>query len=184
MTQLTTLAAVKEWLQIPSTVTKFDALLQRLILAASDAIEAYCNVSFSPQAYDETRNGHGGCQIVPSRSPIISVQTLQVDWQTVPPSPGNGQPGYVYDDVTVTLFGRVFTRAKANVRLAYTAGYATVPNDVAQACVETVGLRFKEMDRIGIVSKTLATEVISFSQRDFSSAATTALNNRRNVVPA
>lgn len=183
MTVLTTLADVKAWLQIPSSVTKDDALLTRLIAAASEAIESYCNISFSVQAYSHVVNGHGGDQIVPSKSPIVAVSQVQVDWRDVPASPGSGLPGYIFDETTITLFGYAFTRAKANVKLAYTAGYQTVPADIAQACVETVGLRYKELDRIGMVSKQLAGEVITFSQRDFSNATTTVLNNRRNVVP-
>ena len=51
--------------------------------------------------------------------------------------------------------GYVFTRRAQNVVVTYTAGYDTVPPDIAQACIELVCQRYRERTRIGEVSKAL-----------------------------
>jgi len=43
---LTTLAAVKDFLKIDNTDSQYDGLLERMINAASEAIEGYCQRSF------------------------------------------------------------------------------------------------------------------------------------------
>lgn len=51
---LTTLAAVREYLQIPLSDTSKDDLFKRLINAASDLIESYCQRSFKKATRTET----------------------------------------------------------------------------------------------------------------------------------
>jgi hypothetical protein len=68
------------------------------------------------------------------------------------------------------------------VRLAYTAGYAAIPAEIEQACIALVALRYKERDRIGHVSKSLAGETVAFSQKDMSDDIKTALLAYKSVV--
>ena len=58
MADLTTLANVKGWLGV--TATTDDALLSRLISAASDYVQTWLNRTIATQTYSETRDGSGG----------------------------------------------------------------------------------------------------------------------------
>jgi hypothetical protein len=70
------------------------------------------------------------------------------------------------------------------VVVAYTAGYATTPLDVAQACIELVALRYRERTRIGEVSRSLGgAETVSYSQKDMSDGTRTLLQQYRLVAP-
>lgn len=184
MADLTTLAKVKEWLEIPTGNTSKDALLTRLVSAASSGIETWCGRTFALTDYVEVRNGPGGQQLMLANYPVTTVTSVTVDWRPVVASPGSGQPGYEFDDTVLTLMGGLnFTRDKRNVRVAYRAGYATTPAEVEQACIELVGLRYREMDRIGMVSKQLAGEVITFTTKDFTDSVRNVLEQYRKVVP-
>lgn len=67
--------------------------------------------------------------------------------------------------------------AAANVLLSY----SYVPPDIEQCCIELIGLRFKEKDRIGQVSKSVGTENITYLQKDMPADVQTLLNQYRRV---
>ncbi|MDE2229908.1 MAG: phage gp6-like head-tail connector protein [Alphaproteobacteria bacterium] len=181
---LTTLANVKAWFAPPLTTTGDDALLTRLITAASQFIQAWLGRTVAETAYTETRNGFGGTRLFLRNRPVVSVASLTVDGNAIAPSSGAGQPGYLFDDSSVYLAGYAFSRGQQNVTIAYTAGYAATPPELEQACIALVALRYKERDRIGQVSKNLAGEVVSFTQKDMPADVQTLLDQYRSVVPA
>jgi hypothetical protein len=61
--------------------------------------------------------------------------------------------------------------------------YGTSPYDVEQACIELVANRAKEKERIGIASKSVANESVSFSQKDMSESTRSVLQQYKNVIP-
>lgn len=100
------------------------------------------------------------------QQPIVSVQSLTIDDVTIQPSPNTQTYGYVFDDQQIYLRGTspsygpygqpdCFTRGIQNVTAAYTAGYASIPIDVMQACVEWVCWTFAKRDRLDKSSETL-----------------------------
>jgi hypothetical protein len=181
---LTTLANVKAWLSPPLATTTDDALLQRLVTAASQFIQVWLDRTIAAQAYTETRDGHGGARLVLRNRPVTAVTSLVVDGVAIPPSTAPGAAGYRFDDVSLGLVGHAFTRGFQNVVVGYTAGYAATPPDIEQACIALVALRYKERDRIGHVSKSLAGETVTFTQKDLPADVATLLAQYRNVVPA
>jgi hypothetical protein len=181
MADLTNLANVKQWLGIATTTD--DALLTRLVSAASDYIQTWLNRTFASAAYTEVRDGNGGAKLMFSNYPVTAVASVVIDGVAIPASTGPTAPGYTFSQTQLFLRGSYrFTRDMQNVSVTYTAGYAQIPNEIAQACIELVGLRYKEKDRIGIVSKGLAGETISFTQKDFSEAVATVLRNYKKVI--
>jgi hypothetical protein len=69
--------------------------------------------------------------------------------------------------------------------MQYTAGYATTPPDLAQACIELVALRYRERTRIGEVARAIgAGETASYSQKDMSDSIKTLIQQYRVVAPA
>lgn len=181
MADLTTLANAKQWLGI--TTTDSDSLLTRLISASSDYIQTWLNRQIALQSYTETRDGTGGNRLMFANYPATGVTSLYIDGLLIPPSSGPGVDGWVADQFKVSLRGRyAFSRDVQNVTITYTAGFATTPTEIEQACVELVSRRFKDKDRIGITSKGLAGETISFSQVDFSDAIENTLKNYKKVI--
>ncbi|WP_109151564.1 phage head-tail connector protein [Azospirillum sp. TSO5] len=135
---LTTLTAVKEWLEI--TDGSQDALLSRLITAASTAIQNSLNrPSLVPTVYEGVFDGTGGTSIVPKNYPITDVASVAVDGAPV------SLDRVVWDAVSISLTAGTFPRGRSNVRITYTAGQP-VPADVEQACLLTVQAMFGSLD--------------------------------------
>lgn len=177
---LSTLSNVKAWLS--ETGTANDALLSRLLDAASAYLETLLNRQLLQTQYTHTTNGSGHTRMSLPHTPVTSVSSATIDDVSIPLSV-NGKTGYLYSNSMLYLVNLVLTPGVQNVSVVYTAGYAVVPRDLEQACIELVGLRYKDRDRIGLVSKGLAGETITYSQRDHSKFVDTVVNNYRRVVP-
>jgi len=179
---LTTLANVKGWFAPPLITTADDALLTRLVTAASQFIQSWLDRTLAQQGYTETRDGGGGSSLAFANTPVSAVSALAIDGIAIPPASDAVSPGYAFSATRLYLRGYAFTRGVRNVTLSYTAGYAATPPEVEQACIELVALRYKERDRIGHVSKSLAGETVSFSQKDMSDDIKTLLSLYRRVA--
>ena len=191
---LTTLADVKAWLQTganPFPATE-DALLARLIAAASEFIQSWLGRPVASADWLEIRDGTGGQLLAFANIPVTAVLALSIDGIAIPPAPppedmgatGFGA-GYTFTPTELALRGYVFTRRPQNTAVTYTAGYTTTPPDIAQACIELVAQHYRERTRIGEVSKALGGgETVTFSQKDMSDPVKTLLSQYRSVAPA
>lgn len=185
---LTTLGDVKAWLRtgqaaFPDTD---DALLARLITAASQFIQAWLNRQIASADWREVRDGTGGQRLAFANFPATAVLSLSIDGLAIPPAADDGGfgAGYVFTPTELALRGYVFTRRAQNVAMTYTAGYAVTPPDIAQACVELVCQRYRERTRIGEVSRALGgSETVTYSQKDMSDDVRLLLSQYRVVAP-
>lgn len=181
---LTTLDNVKAWLSPPLTATGDDALLTRLVTAASGFIQTWLNRAIASQAYTETRDGDGGGKLVFAYTPVTAVASLTIDGDPIPAAPNPHWRGYSFSPTMLYLQGRHFTPGFQNIVVSYTAGFESTPPEIEQACLELVALRYKERDRIGQVSKNLAGEVVAFTQKDMPADVQTLIDQyRRNFTP-
>ena len=185
---LTTLSDVKLWLQTgaaPFPATD-DALLARLITAASGFIETWLHRPVLSADWLEMRDGSGGQRLVFANVPVTAVLSLTIDGLAIPPAPTDGGfgPGYSFTATELALRGFVFTRRAQNVIVTYTAGYQTVPPEIAQACIELVCQRYRERSRIGETAKARGTsETVTFSQKDMSDDVKAILTQYRAAAP-
>lgn len=179
MADLTTLADVKAYLRITNTAD--DAVLTRLISAASEYIRSWLNRDIDPRTYTETRDGKGHPKMAFPNYPITGVTSITVDGVVIPQALTWNASGWVLDDtgIMIQLRDYNFNRGVQNCVIVYSAGYTPIPPDISQACIEMVSYRFKESDRIGVSSKTLAGEVITFSQKDIPANAATLMTQYR-----
>ena len=186
---LTTLGDVKSWLQTGQSAfpDTDDVLLQRLITAASQFIQNWLNRQILSGDWQEVRDGTGGQRLAFANFPVSAVLSLSIDGIAIPPAPTDGgfDAGYVFTPTELALRGYVFTRRAQNVLLTYTAGYATVPIDIAQAAIELVSLRYRERTRIGETARALSgSESVTFSQKDMSDDVKLVLSQYRGAAPA
>ena len=174
---LTTLANVKAYIPSLGTVTTFDALLGRLITAASAWIKSYLNRDILATTYVETLDGTGTTALMVGQYPITALTSLVVDGRDV-------TADAVFSRRMIRLKAGKFYAGVGNVVVNYTAGYAAPPYDLEQACIELVAWRFRERERLGLASKSLQTggEVESYQTADVPASVKTILNNWRKVV--
>jgi hypothetical protein len=176
---LCSLADVRQYLGFEDAVTTADALLTRLVSSASSWIQTQIGQQIAQQAYaNEVHSGDGTTGLRLRYSPVVSVQSLVIDGDTVSARTATDE-GYALQDDWLWLSGPsgsgggIFgpygpvpspTRATAlrfnpgngNVLVSYTAGYATTPDDLRQAAIELAGETFLRRDRLGVMSKTVA----------------------------
>jgi hypothetical protein len=178
---LAVLADVKAWLNL--TTTNDDALLSRLITAVSTGIVTWLGRAIWSADYTEVRDGTGGRTLAFIQAPASAVARLEIDGRPIPAAPDAHSPGYLFSATRLSLLGYRFRPGLGNVRIDYTAGYETVPADIAQACIQLVGLRYRERDRIGLVSKGLGGETTSFVQAAWPADVAAVLQRYRRVAP-
>jgi hypothetical protein len=155
---LTTLDAVKGWLAI--TQTGSDAILTALVTSTSaDFLRAIERTDFLAADYTEVREGDGNSRLAMRHWPITAVTALTVAGTTIAASADKIAPGYYLDaDLDperinqLYLVGSTFTDV-AQVVVAYAAGYAEPPDDVAQAVIEWVAARYKGRPGAGVSSQ-------------------------------
>lgn len=175
---LTNLSDVRAWLGMAPANIEFDVALQRLITGCSAFMQRYMQRAIPATSYKHSADGPGSTFMVVKNYPITRVSSVTVDGVVVPLS------NISFDERTIYLDGAYrFNRGRNNIALRYTAGYDEVPFDLAQACIETVALRWRERDRIGMVSKAVGTETTAFSLVDFPKQVQTLMDTYKNVVP-
>lgn len=147
---LTTLQNVKEYLG--KTDNSSDPLLERLITAASASISQYTNRNLLTASYTETSDGLGNFYTCTKNFPVTAVASVTIDGVSIPISSGPLDNGFFFDAWGVGVRGCQFNRGRQNVTITYTAGYATIPADIEQACIDLVAMKFREKDRVGVRS--------------------------------
>ena len=175
---LTTLTNVKQYLGLQ--VATDDALIGRLITAASAWVKSYLNRDILSTAYVEVIDGNDSERIVVGNFPVTAVSGIAVLNDTAVAS-----SALVFDGNTITrVDGQTFSWGRSNLTVSYTAGYASTPMDIEEAVIEIVALRYREKDRVGTSTVNTHGESVTFSVVDVPAAVKTLLRNWRNVVPA
>lgn len=132
---LTTLAAVKDWLTLTNTApSNSDSVLKRQIKQASATIMSYLQrSSMVSQNYTDNFDGAGNQTFFLNQWPVTAVLSVTVDGQEVEQSDDTREPGWVLapwdgfppgNPQQVALIGGYLANCGSqNVRITYTAGY-------------------------------------------------------------
>lgn len=112
--------------------------LQALVTAVSAQIQSYISRNIPSQDYSLTVDGPGGNAVLLKNTPVTAVASVSVDGQNIPAAASPSQFGFVFSHSQIKLRGSIFCRGVLNVAIAYTGGFATIPADLAQACLEGI----------------------------------------------
>lgn len=172
-TALTTLQRVKRYLKQDVAYTDDDALLTDLLNAVSEEFRQFASQDFDMAQYTETYPGSGNRYLLLSQAPIRSVLSCSVAG-----SPLTGDGSFTGYALTA---GALFRNAgwpcgAANVQVVYVAGYEDVPEDIQQACVQVVALRYKLKESEGLQSRGKGEAVDTFDRKDIPQYAIDALS--------
>lgn len=139
---LTSLVAVKEYLKIDDTDTSKDALLEGLINAGSNIIENYCKRSFKEQTYtDEEYDGTGTKNLPLNNFPVSTITSIKIDGVLIDVTEYKTR---LSSGIVVRL-DSTWPEGIMNIKVSYTAGYASVPPDIELAAKHLV-MFFYKMD--------------------------------------
>ena len=191
---LTTLQNVKIELGISLPDTQNDEYIERLIKAATDAIERYCQRHFSYQeGIVETVAGFGTSFILVSRTPLLTVQDIRIlgvsiganldpsEYEIFDADSGSiyRQAGWPWSAQTrgdITRDPLPGTERK-RIEVTYTGGFVTpdqemdlsisrtLPYDLEQICIDTVVVMYRERgENKAITSESLMSASVSFDR--------------------
>jgi len=140
---LTTVADVKESLGIDAGDTSKDNLIKRKINQATLFIENYCSLArdhhFASTTYtQEQYDGVGKDTLVLKMRPVISLSSFQGRSSVVSTGTFEDIEADLYFvDTTAGVIELLFNTVRSwnMYRVTYSAGYATIPSDLAEACV-------------------------------------------------
>ena len=167
---LTTLPAVKEYLGI--TVSTYDTLIEGFIHRATDMIENYCSRHFRAADYTEYHDGRGLAELYPNEYPVNSVSHIydDPDWVWGTDTEVDSDDYRIRDNAVIVLKSGTFSDDVQNIKLEYNAGYSTIPEDLAQACIEQCAWMFRQSAEgaslLGVTAKSHADGSVSYTAQD------------------
>lgn len=121
------------------TETVNEALMTSLINSVSAEIETICNRKFNLDTYDQTYDMDGR-NINLKQSPIVSITSIEYGSPFNPSERTALETDQYFthnDEGIISLLLR-FNRAEQWVNVVYSAGYATIPDDITAICVKYV----------------------------------------------
>jgi uncharacterized phiE125 gp8 family phage protein len=144
-----------------------DPLLVRLLSAASEFVQRQTGRTFALVTYTEPHDWNGEHLLVPKNYPVTAVASVSIDGQTIDKATDETTPGWIQDGNVIRLRNVplrdwLSVRRVANCTISYTAGYASIPQDIQQAVLELAALKFRERAHIGQASQTLQGSSVSF----------------------
>ncbi len=173
---LTTVADVKESLGIASSNHQYDNLIIRKINQATAMIESYCGRHFKQATYtDELYNGSNIDQLVLKQRPlIIAADTpLTIKGRYTPLNEADLETidsELYFADAESAVIGLNFRLSGHWGRYAvtYTAGYATIPDDLAEAAASLAAYLVGNADSslIGVTKKKEGQREVNYSNNN------------------
>lgn len=149
---LTTLSAVREFLQKQAVDTEQDDVIASLITRASNLIMRYTEREFAPATTSDTRvfdyEGRGWLDLAPYD--LRSVSSIQIDTDTSSPTTLTSGTDYrlwprpavdgTYLALRLDTPGVYSEWPTRELSITGDWGFASVPSDVAHACIVTVSI--------------------------------------------
>jgi len=157
---LTTANALKEQIGIPAEETSQDSLLERLIRAATDAIEAECRREFEKREYEETFKDKE--TIFLSGYPVDEVTEIKKDDEALAEYEINKELGIIK------------LEEKGTIEVKYTAGYILpdnsedrdLPYDIEDACIMLALFSYNTSASSGIRTEQADQLRLQFTEED------------------
>jgi hypothetical protein len=185
--QLTTLANAEQWLGfVPGQNPAIDAIITRLILAASAFIRRETGRVLASVAWTETYNGVGSNRLMLRNQPVTAIMSLQIGDTVILPAASPTATGYLFDDKMIYLNGFLFYRGFQNIQVTYQGGPLPGDDDATlaeDACIELVAWDFKRKDRIQVETETLAGQVEHYTIKEVPDEIARKIWRLKRVTP-
>ena len=178
---LATRKEVKDYLNITGADNNLDNQINDLIGRVSSAFEGYCGRAFVEATYTEYYDGNGQSKLFLDNYPVTAITSIHedADWVWGSADLIDSSDYRILDERGI-IYDGIFGTGEQNVKIVYTAGYATLPTDLKQACIEEVGRKIKHRTDYDEIAKTLSDGSVQYTEKEFL-AQTIATLNRYKV---
>lgn len=160
-----------------------DNILSQLLTAASAFIANFLSRDIFTATYTEYRDGPGGFDLLTLNFPITAVSLVEINGVAITLATDTVMYGYTFNSRQISLRGFKFTRGRKNIKITYTAGYAAVPYDLEQACLELVAYKYKSRDWAGQSSKIIGGENVTYVTKEIPDGVLGTLKRNSRVAP-
>lgn len=166
---LVSLEEVKNFIGMSGAVADTDDLLEDLINRVSIIFESYMNRNILSREYTEYHDGKGSMVLFPKQPEITTVSGIwdDYDWEWTDDDLVDSDNYMVVDEVYVVFKNMSLNNYTQNVKIIYSAGYTSTPDDLVQACITEVARMYKNKNQVDITSKTLSDGTVVFSGKRF-----------------
>lgn len=181
---LTTLNLVKNFMGMSGAISDTDDLIENLINRVSILMESFMNRNVLSREYTEDHDGKGAMVLFPKQPKITTVSGIwdDYDWEWTDDDLIDADNYKIIDENYIVFKTVALNNYTANVRIIYTAGYSSVPDDLVQACITEVSRMYKNRNQIDITSKTLSDGSVSFSDKSFLPLTYTTLKKYKRLI--
>lgn len=168
---LTTVADVKESLGIASSDHSKDNLITRKINQATRQIEAYCGRRFKETTYtDEEYDSTGSNQLILRQRPVSSSASFSLSYRNTSLNDNNwttNETNTYFVDSNSGVMDLDFGASGGwnQFKVSYTAGYDTIPEDLAEACATLAAYYTNNPDgtMVGVAEKQEGSRRVKFN---------------------
>lgn len=143
---LVTFANVKTYLGYKESM---EDLASFLITAVSARVRRLTRRNFSAATYTESLNGHGDNKIILTNLPVLDVTSVCIDTDRVFDAADNLDSDEFYVDEAagiIELYDQTVPKGLRVVKVVYSAGYTTIPEDLQQAVFEAIDWNYKRFE--------------------------------------
>jgi hypothetical protein len=160
-----------------------DELIEDLIDSMSVLFESYCDRQFLTRERTEYYDGEGSKFLFLDYTPVTSVSGIwnSTTWSWDDTNLISSDDYMVKSGHTIVLKSTVFTKYDQNIKIIYTAGYTTVPEDIRLACVEEVTRSHKNRKGVDVLAKTAADGSVTRYAKDLMPSTIRVLNTYRRL---
>lgn len=170
---------MKRFLQLQNPEDEYadDEELGRLVTACTAAIGRAAflparqdggEATFFADTYTERYDGKGTDALLLRWRPVLEVTAVAIDGVAVPAGSDGAMAGFVFDTSAVYYRGGRFPKGRQNVLVTHRGGFADggpEAEDLRNGCAEFAAELYRKKPYLGIQSKTLGPETITFAQR-------------------
>lgn len=134
---LTSLANLKDQIEIAQDFTSNDAKLEKIINAASAYIQSYCMRVLVAENKNELHSGRRSNFIITNEYPINAVTSIHIDNDRVfdDSSLVNSSDYTIIDENESIAFDFTLPPGLNNIKVVYNAGYSVIPTDLEYGCL-------------------------------------------------
>lgn len=163
-----------------------NTLIENIINWKSQEFNSYCGIDqLKSRQYTERVDGNGTGKLFPKRTPIISVSSIydDIEWAFTSDSLVDSgdyviHPNKQYIQMKYSYY---FTLGVQNVKITYTAGYETIPNDIKLACIREILREFNRRQDFDVTAKTLNDGSISYVEKGLLTSTKDVLDKYRSI---